>query len=365
MGNTLELTMEQLEELFAAKTADAVKAALESLPPVKSGGVVAPEPVASPEQTDAERESAAFKSFLHGGSPAGMRRDNTKATIVEGTAANGGYLVPERWSNELVAPLNNLSYMRRAGARVMNIAGTDAFRVPRIIYSAAAVLTAESAAYTQSEPTFAEVLFTPYKFTKLSKASEEVVADSAFPIWDAILRPDYEQAFAAAENTYFTTGTGSAQPEGIVTTASAGITAAGTTAITADELINLYFSLDYKYRANATWMMNDATVGIIRRLKDSNNQYIWAPGLDGAVGGTLLGRPIVMNNSMATAAAGAVTVLFGDFSYFWIADFGGMFMQRLNELYAANGHVGFRAYKRFDSHLMLTDAVKKLTMAAS
>jgi HK97 family phage major capsid protein len=228
--------------------------------------------------------------------------------------------------------------------------------------SAAAVLTAEAASFDEKEPTFGEVTFVPYKYTKLVKASDETLNDSRIPIMD-IVGQDATQAFAAAENAAFTTGTGSSQPQGVVTGASAGVTAAATGAITADEVIGLYHSLADLYRMNAVWMMNDATLKAIRVLKDTTNQYLWSPGLATGEPSTLLGRPVYINNSMATMATGVKSVLFGDMSYYWIADFSGMEMKRLNELYAANGQVGFTWYSRFDAHVMLSAAIKVITQA--
>jgi HK97 family phage major capsid protein len=101
----------------------------------------------------------------------------------------------------------------------------------------------------------------------------------------------------------------------------------------------------------------------VRKLKDGQGNYLWQPGLNGETSGMLLGKEIVTNNSMATVATGNSTVLFGDFSYFWIGQWPGLSMQRLNELYAANGQIGWRAFNRFDSHVMLSAAFTKLTQA--
>lgn len=360
----MDISLDSLKEMITASQEEAVKRAFDSLPPVKATTTITPDDTPH-DPTPADREAGAFKSFLHRGSPSGLRRESVKATLAEDTGANGGYIVPVVYSKDIVTPLTDLSFLRRMGARILSISGTDAFRVPRLINSAAAVLTAETAAYTQSEPTFADALFTPYKFTKLSKASEEVVADAEFDVWRNILQPDYVQAFAAAENAYFTTGTGSGQPEGVLTNSPVGVTAASTTTFTADELLSTFFALDYKYRDNAVWMMSDAAFAVIRKLKDSNGRYLLdiTNGLGDGPVITLMGKPVYMNNTMPALTTGNKVVWFGDPSYYWIADFGDMYMQRLDELYAANGQVGFRAYKRFDAHLMLTAAATTLRLA--
>lgn len=290
-----------------------------------------------------------------------------KAAMQEGTDSEGGYFVPDQYSNDLIVAMKDASILRTAGARILTVTGSDTLRMPSLTYSGAAALTAEEAAFDQKEPTAGEIVFNAYKYTKLSKVSDELLEDSRIPVVSEVLIPDAVQAFAAAENSAFTVGTGSSQPEGVVTGATTGVTAASTTAITADEIIDLYHSLNYLYRQDAVWMMNDATAKLIRKLKDGDNQYLWQPGLQAGQPDRLLGRPVFTNNSMATGAANAKTVLFGDMRYFAIADFagGGAQLRRLNELYAANGQVGFRWYKRFDSNVLLAEAIQVLAQAAS
>ena len=106
--------------------------------------------------------------------------------------------------------------------------------------------------------------------------------------------------------------------------------------------------------------MNDATIKAIRKLKDNNNQYLWQPSLVAGTPDTILGRPVVTSAYMPTAAAGAKTIAFGDFSYYWIADRQGRSFKRLNELYAANGQVGFLGSQRVDGKLVLPEAIKVL-----
>ena len=298
-----------------------------------------------------------------------------KATLVEGTGANGGYAVPAEYAQELVVPLRDASWLRNPaiGVTIDDVDGTNAYHLPAQTDSAAAALTSEAGGYTQSEPTLADTTFTPYKYTKLSKVSEELLADSRFDPWNMILQPDYVQAFAAAENGSFTTGTGSSQPEGFTTNATVGVTLANSTSQVStiasfDRLIDLYYSVDYKYRSNGVWLMNDAVVQIIRQFKDSTGRYLvnMDNGLQPGSVGEIMGRPIFIDNSMATPAANAKTIAFGTFSFFRIADFskGQMFVQRLNELYAGTGQIGFRATFRTDGLLTLSEAVQLMVMHA-
>ncbi|MGC7322692.1 phage major capsid protein, partial [Mycobacteroides abscessus subsp. massiliense] len=102
--------------------------------------------------------------------------------------------------------------------------------------------------------------------------------------------------------------------------AELGVTTAGATAITLDEIMDLFYSLKTPYRKNATFMMNDATVKAIRKLKDNNNQYLWQPSVTAGTPDTILNRPIVTSAYVPTIAAGNKTIAFGDFGYYWIAD---------------------------------------------
>ena len=371
--------IDSLVSQAVTKALDAFQAKLEAEPATKTAGYAVPAVVTGKAASDLTDE-AAFKAWLKYGQEAhpqvlakmrgrrgpvfGFEPDGTtKATLAEGTDAQGGYYVPTLYANQIVEPLVNLSYIRQAGARVMQMSGTDSFRVPGITYTSAATIGGEGSAYTQAEPTAGEVEFNPWKLKRLAKATEEMVSDSRYDVWSMILAPDFTQSFAEGENSYFTNGTGTSQPQGVVAGATVGVTAASATAITADEVIDLFHSLDYKYRGNAKFMMADSTAKYLRKLKDGDGMYLIGPGLNGEPSATLLGKPVIINNSMDAIATGKRTILFGDFSYYWIAEWDGLQMQRLNELYAETGHVGFRAFRRVDGNIMLANAFRALIQA--
>jgi HK97 family phage major capsid protein len=160
-------------------------------------------------------------------------------------------------------------------------------------------------------------------------------------------------------------GSGSGQPTGVVGSATLGKTAAATNAVTADELMDLQYALGRAYRSRATWLMHDSTVKAIRKLKtgvSSDNTYLWSPGLSASEPDRLLGNPVVTSQDITELATTNKPILFGDFSYY-IGDRQAIGLQRLVELYAANGQVGFRIHKRTDGKLALTEAVKYMVMA--
>ena len=114
----------------------------------------------------------------------------------------------------------------------------------------------------------------------------------------------------------------------------------------------------------ATWVVNDSTIKAIRKLKDNNGQYLWQPGLTANAPDTILGRPVKTSAFMPSIAAGAKSIIFGDFKYYWIADRQGRTFKRLNELYATTGQVGFLASQRVDGRLILPEALKVLKQKA-
>lgn len=282
--------------------------------------------------------------------------------LISGTDNKGGYLVPTEMHNLIIEGIADVNVMR-AMATVLY---TEADReLPVALTDGAAYWTAEAAAYTDDEGTFDQKTLSAYKCTRLARASEELVNDSAFDI-QAYLMREFARTIGAKEENGFVVGTGSGQPTGVATTVAAGsnlVTAAANNAITADELIDTYHKLKPQYRKFANWLMNDATAKVIRKLKDGDDQYLWQPGLQAGQPDILFGRPVQISTHMATIASDALVICFGDFSYYYIGVRGGFYVQRLDELYAANGFIGFRGYERVDGILTLAEAVAGLEMA--
>jgi len=168
-------------------------------------------------------------------------------------------------------------------------------------------------------------------------------------------------------NSLLTTGTGSSQPNGIVTASSAGRTAAGTAALTADELIDLFHSVDPAYRGSprCRWMFNDSTLASIRKLKDGQGNYLWQMGdVRNGEPAQLLGKPFSVNQAMADMGSSAKPVVFGDMSRYIVRKVLGFQILTLRERYAEFFQVGMVGFKRFDGELLNTAAVKHLINAA-
>ena len=282
-----------------------------------------------------------------------------------GTDSEGGYLVPDEYERTLVEALEEENVFRQL-AKVIQTSSGDR-KIPVVATKGTASWIDEEGAYTESDDSFGQVSIGAYKLGTMIKVSEELLNDSVFDLESYISR-EFARRIGAKEEEAFFTGDGSGKPLGILATsggAETGITAASATAITADELIDLFYSLKAPYRKKAVWVLNDSTIKAIRKLKDSQGQYLWQPSLVAGTPDTLLGRPVKTSAYMPVIAAGAKTIAFGDFSYYWIADRQGRSFKRLNELYAANGQVGFLGSQRVDGKLVLSEAVKVLEQKAS
>lgn len=280
-----------------------------------------------------------------------------------GVDANGGYLCPEEFERIIVDTLKEENVMRR----LCKVITTDNERkIPVAATHSTAAWTAENAAYTESNPTFSQKTIDAFKLTDLVKVSIELLDDSAFNLEEYIAR-EFAYAFGVAEETAFCVGTGSGQPAGLFTAngGTVGVTAAATGAVTTDEIISLIYALKSPYRKNAKFLMNDATVSALRKLKDQNGQYLWQPSIQAGEPDRLLGYDIFTSPYVPTMAAGAYAIAFGDFSNYWIADRTGRTVQRLNELYSTNGQVGFVCTERVDGKIILPEGIQLLQMKAS
>lgn len=265
--------------------------------------------------------------------------------LQEDTNSEGGYLVPQEFERTLYVARNKVDPIFTLAGKIS--LGSKEKAVPYVASEGAAALIAEEGSYGDTDDAFGQVVFRAYKFGRICKVSDELIADSAFDIL-AHLAASFGRAIGKCEAGYFWTGTGSSQPQGVLTAAGTGVTTAATGTITADEVIDLYYSVPEEYRANASFVFNNATLKYIRKLKNGDGQYLWAPGFAGQPD-TLLGKPVYTSTNIPTISAGAKVGAFGDFeACYKIADRQGFTTKILNELYAANGQVGFRGEGRSD-----------------
>ena len=282
-----------------------------------------------------------------------------------GTDSEGGYLVPDEYERTLVEALEEENIFRQM-AKVIKTSSGDR-KIPVVATKGTASWIDEEGAYPESDDSFGQVSIGAYKLGTMIKVSEELLNDSVFDLQSYISR-EFARRIGAKEEEAFFTGDGKGKPLGVLAAtggAETGVTAASATAVTADELMDLYYSLKSPYRKKSMWVLNDSTIKAIRKLKDNNGQYLWQPSLAAGTPDMILGRPIKTSAYMPAMAAGAKTIAFGDFSYYWIADRQGRSFKRLNELFAATGQVGFLASQRVDGKMILAEAVKVLVQKAA
>lgn len=277
-----------------------------------------------------------------------------------GTDSEGGYLVPDEFERTLVDALLEENIFRSL-AKVITTSSGDR-KIPVVASKGTASWIDEEGLIPESDDSFGQVSIGAYKLATMIKVSEELLNDSVFNL-ESYIAKEFARRIGSKEEEAFFIGDAVGKPTGIFHStggAELGVTAASSTAITFDELMDLFYSLRSPYRKNATFVTNDSTVKLIRKLKDGNGQYLWQPSVQAGQPDTILNRPVKTSSYVPTAEAGAKTVAFGDFGYYWVADRQGRSFQRLNELFAATGQVGFRATQRVDGKLILPEAIKVL-----
>lgn len=286
-----------------------------------------------------------------------------------GTANAGGYTVPVGFMTELERTLLAFNGPRQV-SRVIRTASGEQIQWPTAndTSNTGEQLGEGSSIGSSVDPTFGQKTLDAYKYSsKPILVSEELLEDSAFPLANEIGGMLGER-LGRIQAARFTTGTGSSQPNGIVTASTLGKTCADDATITADEIMDLIHSVDPAYRSGPSvgFMFNDAILLAIRKLKSNDNQYIWQPGLQFGVPDRLFAFPYAVNQQMdSTIDASSKVMLFGDFSKFVIRDVGGIRLYRLNELYRETDQVGFIAFQRADSECIQTAAIKHMITAAS
>lgn len=279
---------------------------------------------------------------------------NVSNVLQEGVDADGGYLVPEEYDRRLIDVLDGENIMRglattitTAGQHKINIAATKP----------AAAWIEEGGALTFGNATFDQIYLDAYKLHVAIKVTEELLYDNAFGLENYIIT-QFGKALANAEEDAFLNGDGKGKPTGIFDKTKGGqIAGTLTTAIKSDDLIDLVYGLKRPYRKSASFIMNDATLASLRKLKDNNGAYIWQPSYKEGEPDRVLGYTVHTSSFAPTNA-----IAFGDYSYYNIGDRGSRSFGELRELFAGNGMIGFLAKERVDGKLVLPEAVKVLKL---
>jgi HK97 family phage major capsid protein len=306
-------------------------------------------------RASAEYNTAFWAAFRN------QRTPDVMNSLKIGVDSDGGYLVPDEFEKTLVQALHDENVFRRNAKVIQTSSGER--KIPVSATKGRAAWVEEEGLIPETDEAFDLVTIGAHKLGVTIKASEELLNDSVFDI-QSYISTEFARLIAAAEEDAFFNGNGVCKPLGILADnggAEIGVTTAGAN-ITFDDVMDLFYSLRAPYRNKANFYLNDTTVKLIRKLKDSNGNYLWQPSLQADVPDKILNRPYYTTPFMPTAEAGNKAIAFGDFKYYWIADRQGRSFKRLNELYAATGQVGFIATERVDGKLILPEAVKVLQL---
>ncbi len=293
------------------------------------------------------------------------RSIDVRNALQVGELSEGGYTVPDEFEHTLVQALEEENIMRGL-VHVITTSSGDR-KIPLVTSKGSASWVEEEAEIPESDDAFGQITLSAHKVGSMIRISEELLHDSAFDL-AGYITGEFARRVGAAEEEAIISGNGTHKPTGLLHAtlgAENGVIAAAVAAITADEMIDLQHSLKSGYRRKAAYIMNDATIKLLRKLKDGNGQFLWQPGLLYGQPDTLLNQRVLTSNFMPLPAAGNKAILYGDYSYYWLADREGRSLQRLNELYAAKDQVGFKITQRVDGRLILREAVKCLTMKAA
>jgi HK97 family phage major capsid protein len=283
-----------------------------------------------------------------------------------GTDSAGGYAVPETMINAVELAMLQFGNVA-AVADVITTDGGGPLKYPTVNDTGnSGTLEGENDALASTDITFGETQLDAYIVSSdIIKSSVALLEDEEVNLVQ-VISDILAERIARKENALLTTGTGSSQHNGVVTASAVGKTTAGATAITADEVIDLFHSVDPSYRTGANWMMHDNIALYLRKLKDGDNQYLWSPGLQSGLPDRMLGAPVSINQDMQSSVATATkTVLFGDFKKYKVRRVRQLRFRRLTELYAGNDQEGFVAVIRSDGDLLNagTNPVKHMLQA--
>ena len=330
----------------------------------------------TPEERDnAKAHNDAFAAYLRDGE-SGLSAEHRSVlqaqTRAQGTTSGsvGGYAVPEGFwakvteTRKFYAMVSELAetITTNTGAALPWPTNNDTSNTGRLL--------AENNQVTETALTFGQATLDAYTFSSdLVLVSLQLAQDAGIDLPSFVARKAGER-LGRVENTYFTTGSGSSQPQGFITGATTGKTTAGATAITYNEIVDLVHSVDVAYRSNATFVMHDLILAYVRKIRDDSGgsglgRPIWEPSVQVGVPDSLLGFPVKVNNFMAsTVATTNKTIAFGDFrAALAVRRVNGGQLMTLRERYADYLQIGYFAFERADSVVQDSSAVKLLVQA--
>ncbi|MFI6862640.1 phage major capsid protein [Streptomyces sp. NPDC050421] len=284
------------------------------------------------------------------------------------TPAAGGNTVPIAFYNRLVQHMIENSGVLSTGPTVLRTATGEQMQIPKTTaHSASAGIVAEAGPLTANDPTFGQVSLDAYKYGFLLQVSHELANDTGVDLL-GYLAMQAGRALGNGFGAHLVTGTGTSQPNGVLTAATLGKTGAASVvgAASGDDLIDLYYSVIAPYRqsSSCSWLMRDSTVASIRKLKDGTGgaglgNYLWQPGLTATTPDTILGKPLYTDPNVPQVALAAKSILFGDFSTYFVRQVEALRFERSDDFAFNTDLITYRAILRGDGDQVdTTGAIK-------
>jgi HK97 family phage major capsid protein len=297
-----------------------------------------------------------------------------RADMAKGASATGGYIVAEPTFMNLVELLYEMSPLLSAGVTILTTSKGEQLTIPKVSSAGATNLeVAEAGSGDGTEPTFAApARLDAYKYMQTVLVSNELIEDAMIDIGAFVLKQiAFNVSHGTASNPGFgsriVVGSGSSQPNGIITASTVGVTGATSTVgvPTMDNLIDLQYSVAMPYAARGVWLMKRATAGFVRKLKDSTNNYIWQTSVQAGTPDTLLGDRVYQDPFVAGTGLSAKSVLYGDVSAYWVRLVGSLRLEMDTSVQFLTDQTAFKATLRGDGDLIDTNATRIFVGGAS
>jgi HK97 family phage major capsid protein len=276
-----------------------------------------------------------------------------------------GSPVPTSFYNQVIDLARLVGPMLETST-ILNTAGGENLQIPSLSTYSTGTVTGEGSVIGESDPVFNSfVTLGAFKYSFLTQVSRELIEDSGVDIL-GFLANQVGNAMGFAVNNALTVGTGTVQPNGIVTRAGSAVTGTALNP-TADNIIDLVYSLDGAARRlpGVGFQMNASSIANVRKLKDSAGYYLFSPSLSSEARDLLLGHPIYENPAMATAASAVKPVIFGHLPSYYVRQVGGLKLDRSDDFAFSSDLVTFRATFRVDGNLIQTSHIKYFKSANS
>lgn len=307
-------------------------------------------------------ERKAFTNFLRHGEQR-MQAEEVKALVVSDDT-RGGYLAPAEFSTEILKGIVEISPVRQA-ARVGSTSSGSVI-LPKRTGRPTAQWVGETEDRSGTESSYGQIEIPVYEMAAWVDVSVQLLEDAAVNV-ESEVAGDLAEEFGRLEAVAFVNGNAVKKPEGFMTVPGVTEIVSGSAATIADPdgqangLITAFYSLPAAYRARAVWMMNSTTLGSVMKLKTSDKQYVWQPGIQAGQPSTILGRPVIEAPDMPSEGAGTTPIILGDFTKAYrIYDRVAMSILRDPYTQATSGKVRFHARRRVGGAVTMAEALRKV-----